>query len=379
MKITDVKTFVVGNPWKNWIFLKVFTDEGITGLGEATGGLSTKPQMGDVEELARFVVGEDPLNPGRLWDRMLKGRYLKASVGMTGIEIACWDILGKKLGVPVWQLLGGKQRDRLRVYANGWYQGPRDPVFFAEKAASMVEKGYTAFKFDPFGGAYIQMPRSSERLAISIVKAVREAVGPEVDILIEGHDRFNVPYAIRMGRLLEEFEPMLFETPVLSNDIKSILEVARAVNVPIALGERFDGVKMFGELLTSRLIGIIQPEVLKMGIGNLKTVCGIGDAYDALVACHQAQSPLCTSVNAHVHASIPNFLIHENFDDSLEPWTWDLLSGVPRVKDGYIEVPDTPGLGIELNEKEVAKHPYGEQNFLRLFEEGWETRRPKWG
>ena len=379
MKITDVKTFVVGNPWKNWVFLKVFTDEGITGLGEATGGLSTKPQVGDVEELARFVVGEDPLNPGRLWDRMLKGRYLKASVGMTGIEIACWDILGKKLGVPVWQLLGGKQRDRLRVYANGWYRGPRDPVFFAEKAASMVEKGYTAFKFDPFGGAYLQMTRPSEKIAISIVKAVREAVGPEVDILIEGHDRFNVPYAIRMGRLLEEFEPMLFETPVLSSDINATLEVARAVNVPIALGERFDGVKEFGELLTSRLIGIIQPEVLKLGIGNLKTVCGMGDAYDALVACHQAQSPLCTSVNAHVHASIPNFLIHENFDDSLEPWTWDLLSGVPRVKDGYIEVPDTPGLGIELNEKEVVKHPYGEQNFLQLFEEGWETRRPKQG
>jgi len=377
MKITDVKTFVVGNPWKNWVFLKVFTDEGITGLGEATGGLSTKPQVGDVEELARFVVGEDPLNPGRLWDRMLKGRYLRTSVGMTGIEIACWDIIGKKLNAPIWQLLGGKQRDRLRVYANGWYQGPRDPMFFAEKAAAMVEKGYTAFKFDPFGGAYLQMTRPSEKIAISIVKAVREAVGPEVDILIEGHDRFNVPYAIRMGRLLEEFEPMLFETPVLSNDIQSTLEVARAVNVPIALGERFDGAKEFGELLTSRLIGIIQPEVLKLGIGNLKTVCGIGDAYDALVACHQAQSPLCTSVNAHVHASIPNFLIHENFDDSLEPWTWDLLSGVPRVKDGYIEVPDTAGLGIELNEKEVAKHPYGEQNFLRLFEEGWETRRPR--
>jgi galactonate dehydratase len=378
MKITEVKTFVVGNPWKNWVFLKVFTDEGITGLGEATGGLSTKPQVGDVEELARFVVGEDPLNPGRLWDRMLKGRFLRTSVGMTGIEIACWDILGKKLNAPLWQLLGGKQRDRLRVYANGWYQGPRDPAFFAQKAAAMVERGYTAFKFDPFGGAYLQIPRPSEKIAVSIVKAVREAVGPEVDILIEGHDRFNVPYAIRMGRLLEEFEPMLFETPVMSNDIKATLEVARAVNVPIALGERFDGVKQFGELLTSRLIGIIQPEVLKMGIGNLRTVCGMGDAYDALVACHHAQSPLCTSVNAHVHASIPNFLIHENFDDSLEPWTWDLLSGVPRVKDGYIEVPDTPGLGVELNEKEVAKHPYGEHNFLRLFEEGWETRKPKY-
>ncbi len=377
MKITEVKTFVVGNPWKNWIFLKVFTDEGITGLGEATGGLSTKPQLGDVEELARFVVGEDPLNPGYLWDKMLKGRYLRASVGMTGIEIACWDIIGKRLNAPLWQLLGGKQRDRLRVYANGWYQGPRDPGFFAEKAAELVGRGYTALKFDPFGEAYLRMTRSSEWLAVSIVRAVREAVGPDVDLLIEGHDRFNVPYAIRMGKLLEEFEPMLFETPVLSNDIASTLEVARSVSVPISLGERFERVKDFGELLSSRLIGIIQPEVLKLGIGNLKTVCGIGAAYDALVACHQAQSPLCTSVNAHIHASIPNFLIQENFDDFLEPWTWDLLRGVPRVWDGFVEIPDLPGLGIELNEKEVAKHPYGESNFLRLFEQGWERRRPK--
>ncbi len=170
MKITAVRTFVVGNPWKNWLFLKVDTDEGISGLGEATGGLATKPHLGDVEELSRFVIGQDPRSPEALWHRMLKGRFLRPSLGMSGIEIACWDILGRSLGVPVWQLFGGKHRDSLRAYANGWYRGPREPRFFAEKAAELAAAGYTALKFDPFGGAYLQMDRRSERLAIDIVE-----------------------------------------------------------------------------------------------------------------------------------------------------------------------------------------------------------------
>jgi L-alanine-DL-glutamate epimerase-like enolase superfamily enzyme len=134
MKITELKTFVVGNPWKNWIFVKLYTDEGLTGLGEATGGLATKPNLGDVEELTRFVIGEDPRHPDKIWQKMYRGRFANPSTGMSGIELACWDLLGKSLGVPVWQLLGGKHRDQLRVYANGWYQGPRDPLFFADRA-----------------------------------------------------------------------------------------------------------------------------------------------------------------------------------------------------------------------------------------------------
>ena len=322
---------------------------------------------------------------------MYKGRFLKPSLGMTGIELACWDILGKSLGVPVLQLLGGKHRDQLRVYGNGWYQGPRDPVFFAERAAQMVEQGYTALKFDPFGGAYRQIDRAenqrmrqfeaerseqSERLSISIVRSVREAVGPDVDILVEGHNRFSVSHAIRIGRQLEEFESMWFETPVNCVDINASIEVARAIKVPVALGEDFERIGQFADLLAARAIDILQPEVLHLGLANIKKVCGMVEAYEGLIASHQAQSLLCTAINTHLHASISNFLIHENFDDSLEPWTWDVLTGVPRVENGYITVPDTPGFGVELNEEEALKHPYGPQNFLRLFEEGWETRRP---
>jgi galactonate dehydratase len=377
MKITDLKTFVVGNPWKNWIFIKLYTDEGLVGLGEATGGLATKPNLGDVEELKRFVIGEDPRHPDYLWQKMYKGRFANYSTGMNGIEMACYDILGKSLGIPVWQLLGGKQRDSLRVYANGWYQGPRDPVFFAEEAAKLVDRGYTAMKFDPFGGAHRQIDRQSERLSVAIVKAVRDAVGPDVDLCIEAHDRFTVSHAIRIGRALEEFAPMWLETPVHSSDVAATIEVAKAIDVPVATGERYKRMGPFVDLLASKVVDIVQPEVLALGVSNLKRVCGIAEASDSLVACHQAQSPLCTVVNAHMHASISNFLIQENFDDSLEPWTWDLLSGVPRVQDGYLNVPDAPGWGVELNEAEAEKHPYGEKNFLRLFQEGWETRKPE--
>ena len=379
MKITDLKTFVVGNPWKNWIFVKLYTDAGLTGLGEATGGLATKPGVGDVEELRRHVIGEDPRHPERLWVKMHKARYLGNSAGMSAIEQACWDILGKSLNAPLWQLFGGKHHTRLRVYANGWYQGPREPEAFAERAAAMVDKGYTALKFDPFGGAYQQITKASERLSIDIVRAVREAVGPEVDLLIEAHDRFTVTNAIRIGRKLEEFEPMWLETPVRTYDLAGHLAVARAINIPVVLGEGFRELRQFADLLSARVIDIVQPEPQHLGPSMARKAFAIAQAYTALVACHQAQSPFCTAMNAHHHASIPNFLIQENFDDSLEPWTWDLLSGVPRVENGYLTVSDAPGWGVELNEAEALKHPYGEKNFLRLFEEGWETRRPSDG
>ena len=359
------------------MFVKLYTDEGITGLGEATRGLSTKPAVGDVEELMPHVIGEDPLQPQTLWYKMHKARYLGQSIGMSAIEQACWDILGKSLGAPIWKLFGGKHWERLRVYANGWYQGPRDPAFFGEAASQMVDKGYTALKFDPFGGAYQQISPESEQTAVDIVCAARQAVGPNVDLLIKAHDRFTVSNAIRLARRLEEFRPFWIETPVRTYAIQASIEVARAIKFPVVLGEGFSRLRQFADLLSHRVIDIVQPEPMALGPSMSRQVFGIAQAYEALVACHQAQSPFCTAMNAHLHASIPNFLIQENFDDSLEPWTWDVLHGVPRVDgEGYLTVSDAPGWGVELNEQEAAKHPYGERNFLRLFEKGWETRRP---
>jgi galactonate dehydratase len=376
MKITEIKTYVVGNPWKNWVFVKLYTDEGISGIGEATGGLSAKPGEAQVHELGRFVIGEDPLQPERLWHKMHKGLFLGTNVGMNAIEIACWDILGKSLGAPVWKLLGGKHRPRLRVYANGWYQGPRDPAFFAEAAARVKGIGYTALKFDPFGTAYRFFSREEERLSLAIVRAVRDAVGDDVDLLIEGHDRFGVSTAVRLGHSLEEFKPMWFETPVMSTDIAATVEVARAIPIPVATGERFNKLSQVIELMSHRVVDILQPETLNIGgIGGARKAAAIIEAAEGFVALHQAQSPLNTAVNAHIHASIPNFLIQECFDDFLAPWSREIMHGVPQVQDGHLDPSDAPGIGVELDEAEMEKHPYGQDYFLRLFEEGWERRR----
>lgn len=375
MKITQVQTFIVGNPWKNWVFIKVHTDEGINGVGEATGSLSATPDEAQVQELTRFILGEDPRHPEYIWQKMYKGMYLNTNVAMSAIEIACWDILGKSLNAPLWQLLGGKQRPRLRVYANGWYQGPRDPGFFAEAAAQVKDMGYTALKFDPFGAAYRFFDAAEERLSLAIIRAVRDAVGDDVDLLIEGHDRFSVSTAIRIGKQLEEFRPMWFETPVMSTDIAATVEVARAISVPVATGERFARLAEVADLMSHRVVDIVQPETLNIGgISGARKAAAIAEAGEAFIALHQAQSPLNTAINAHIHSTIPNFLIHECFDDFLVPWVWDIMRGAPRVQYGYLEPSDAPGIGVELDETAMVKHPFGQDYFLRMFEDGWEKR-----
>jgi len=375
VKITSISTFIIGNPWKNWVIVRVETDEGVSGLGEATS-LTAQPQAAEVKELSRFVVGMDPREPARVYDAIYKGLFLRNTVAACGIEIACWDILARSLGVPLWRLLGGKLHERLRVYANAWYKCPRDPSAFAEHAARVKEMGYTALKFDPFGAAYLNLDPAEEKLSLSLVRAVRDAVGDEVDILIEGHDRFTVATAVRLGRALAEFRPAWFETPVNSQDVKATAEVARAIPVPVASGERLSYLSEFADLLAPRTVSIVQPEPLRCGgVGGAMRVAALAQAHGAVVACHQAQSPLNTALNAHLHAAMPNFMIHECFDDFLVPWAREVFRGVPPVKDGYIEPSDAPGIGVELDEEEAARHPYGEDKFIRLFEPGWEDRR----
>ncbi len=374
-RITGIRTFVVGNPWKNWVFVKVYTDTGLFGWGEATSGLETKPPEAQVHELERFVLGEDAFQPERLWQKMHKGLFLGTNVAMSGITTACWDILGKALNAPLWKLLGGKQHPTLRVYANGWYKGSREPEAFAGEAARVQSMGYTALKFDPFGATYRFFDPGEEKKSLAIVAAVRKGVGDGMELLIEAHDRFSVSTAIRVGQKLEEYRPMWLETPVMSTDIPATLEVARAIRVPVATGERFNRLGQFLELLAGRAVDIVQPETLNIGgIGGACKAAALAQAAEAFVALHQAQSPLNTALNAHLHAAMPNFLIQECFDDFLEPWSREIMHGVPRVRNGALEASDAPGIGVELDEREMARHPYGPNNFLRLFENGWEKR-----
>jgi galactonate dehydratase len=376
MIVTDLKTYVVGNPWKNWVFLELLTDEGLVGHGEATGGLSTMPNAAEVDELKPLVVGHDPMNVRALWRHLQKSLYFRSSAALSGIEMACWDLIGQKLGVPVWQLLGGAVQPRLRAYANGWYSGPRDPRGFAEAARAVVEKGYTALKFDPFGDAYKTISVSELRDSLALVEAVREAVGDEVDLMIEAHDRFTVPVAVQIGKQLERFRPFWFEAPVLSTDIPAVLEVARSQPVRVAAGELLSAVVDFHELLHPRVVDIVQPEILVCGgVQGLLDVAAAAQAYGAWIAPHNAQGPFTTIVNAHVAAASQSFLIQETFDDFLEPWGRDVLSRSCTIRDGYIDLPSGPGFGVEFVHEELARHPYSPQNFLRLFSPGWEKRK----
>ncbi|GHV12631.1 dehydratase [Spirochaetia bacterium] len=377
MKITDIKTIVVGNPWKNWIFIRLLTDEGIEGLGECTGGLDTKSHVAFIEELKSRVIGRNPLNIQGLIDFLRKTLFLNSGGNaVSGIETACWDIVGKVCNKPLYQLLGGKVREKIRVYANGWYQGPRTPEGFAEKAKQMVAAGYTALKFDPFGKAYKYMSAEDENLSIKIVEAVRKAVGDDVDILIEAHDRFNLSQAVRLGIRLEAYRPFWFETPVLSDNPEGIAEVARRIRIPVIAGERCCDNRLLAKVLATGAIDLVNPEYLGCGgITGLLDAFAIARAFNAYVAPHNAQSPYSTAVNVHVGITQPNLLIQECFDDSTVEGLDKVLSGYPKQKDGFIEPTDEPGIGVTINEDIAAKYPYGDKNFLWMFEEGWEQRR----
>ncbi len=379
MRITDLRVVIVGNPWKNWVFCLLHTDEGLVGLGEATAGMQTLAVANALRELKELCVGEDPCQIPALRQKLWKALYLPEDStihhALSGIDTACWDILAKSLHTPLYQMLGGKVRPRIRVYANGWYRGPRTPAGFAAAARQVVERGYTALKFDPFGPAYRRIEASERKLALDIVSAVRDAVGDDVDIMIEAHDRFSVDTAVQLGRELAAFRPFWLEAPVLSTDIPATNEVARRIGCPVASGERFSTLRECAELLAVRAVSIIQPET--MGIGGISALLAtfqVAAAYGADVAPHSAASPLCTAINVHVGNTQENMLIQECFDDFQDAELLETLEGYPRVQNGYIEPTEAPGLGVALVEEKAARYPYSSGNVLRLFASGWEQR-----
>lgn len=378
MKITDVKTYIVGNEWKNWVFTQVETDEGITGLGEATLNGFAKTTEAAIHELKRFVIGKDPFDVEQHSLKLFRDFYSDGGqiqgAALAGIEYACWDIMGKALNVPVYKLIGGKCHDRLRVYANGWYRAARTPENFYENAKKVIAKGYTALKFDPFGSAWRVVDRQDFHLALEIIAAVREAVGPDTDILIEGHNRFSVHTALQFAEAMKKYEPTWFEAPVPPQKISSMVEVAKRSPVPIACGEDYYCREQFSELLMHNAVHIIQLEPQYLGLTAAKQISAMTHANNGVIAPHSAQGPLCSLVCAHLNTATPNFFIHEIFDDFNSDWTQNILTHPVEVKNGYIELSDRPGWGAELNVELAKQHPYNPGNFLPLFRDGWEKR-----
>lgn len=293
---------------------------------------------------------------------------------LTAIETVCWDIMDKVTNQPIYKLIGGQAHEKLRVYANGWYRGPRDPQSFHDKAKDVVARGYTALKFDPFGNAWRTVERKDFTLALEIISAVREAVGTDVDILIEGHNRFSVHTALQFADAMTPYHPTWFEAPVPPHLISSMVEVAKRSPVPVACGEDYYSREQFAELLRHDAVHIIQLEPQFLGISASKQIAGMVHAHNGVIAPHSAQGPICSIVCAHLNMATPNFFIHEIFDEFNEPWEDDLLTTPMHVENGYVVPPQGPGLGTDLNLDEIVKHPYQRGNWLPLFKSGWERR-----
>lgn len=379
MKIVRIETYIAGNPWKNWLFAKVLTDEGIYGIGEGTLNYFGKTVEAAIHELTPLILGMNPFQVEIISQRLIRDVYSDGAqvhmCAVAAIETACWDIIGKACGQPIYNLWGGRCHEKLRAYANGWYRGPRTPESFHEKAKDVVRRGYTALKFDPFGDNWRMTTRQDFDLTVDIVRAVRDAVGPKVDILIEGHCRFNVSTALQFAQALAPMRPAWFEEPVPHTNIAAMVEVARRSPVPIATGESLSNKQQFAELVEHNAISIFQPEPLNLGgLFAARKIADMVDAHYGMIAPHSAQGPVCSAACAQLNASIPNFYLHEIFDEFNEPWEKEIITGGVEVVDGYIDVSDRPGLGIDLNIEEILRHPYQPENALPLFRSGWEKR-----
>jgi galactonate dehydratase len=379
MKITDLTTHILHDGWRNLIFVELTTDSGITGLGEATLANRTEAVVGYLHEAkAKHVIGSDPFDTESLWQRMYKGDFIRggmvACAGLSAVDIACHDIMGKALGVPVYKLIGGAIRESVPCYANGWYTVGRTPEAIAERAAGVVERGYKALKIDPFGPGAGELSRQERLLSVGIIRAIREAVGSEVAIFVEAHARFAPVEAIRLCRLLEPFDIGWFEEPCPWDDPLAWRAVKDKVGVPIAGGEHFSTRHGFRTVIENRCVDILQPDVLYCGgLSEMRKLCTWADAYSLLVAPHNSQGPVCTTASAHAAIGIPNLKVLEVFDDFMQPQVKASVPGGAQVVGSTIRLSDRPGLGIELDQEVISRHPY-EAVFFNLFGEGWERR-----
>lgn len=380
MKISDVKTYVVGTPWRNLTVVKVRTDEGLEGVGEVRMLNHTDALLGYFSEaVPNHVLGSDPFNIEDLVQRMYRNDFARAGeIAMSAIstiEIACWDIIGKALGQPVYRLLGGAVRPRIKAYANGWYTVERTPEEFRAAALRVVEKGYRALKFDPFGSGFYELDLEEKVKVVELVEAVRDAVGPDVEILLEMHGRFNPITAIEMSRELERFKPSWVEEPVPPENLAALKKAAEKINIPVATGERIHTRYDFRQLFELQAADYIQPDITHFGgISEVKKLAAWAENYYILIAPHNVGGPISTAAALHVAASTPNFKIQEHFNDFADEWVKTIAPGNPEVVDGYFALPEGPGLGVALNEEVIEANPR-QKVFFNLFAENWHRRQ----
>lgn len=381
MKITEIETFTVGAGWKNWLFVKVHTDAGIHGIGEGTlNGFIATTEAG-VHELKHLAIGQDPRRISSLSKRMfdsvsLDGGHIHRTV-IAAVEVACWDILGKSLGVPIHQLLGGQVRDSVLGYANGWYRTERTPENFLEAAKAVLAKGFKAFKLDPFGTAQGFISRDELELSYDICRALRDKLPADTRILIDVHARFTEIAALKAAERFADLDIYWWEEPTSRDRQETVHEVGHRSPIPVATGEMYDTVGQFYSLAAGGGVNIFQPEPMSLGgIGPSMQVANLALAHGSYIAPHQSGGPVATAVCLQLAAAVPNFLIQEHFDAFNDAWTFDLVTWRPTVdpKNGHLSLPDAPGLGIDLNIDAINEHPYDPHAYLNVHTEGWEQR-----
>ena len=380
MKIVKVETTVVGAPWRELTFVEVETDEGLVGVGEVRMVNKTETLTTCIREMApRYAIGADPFNVETLAWNVQRGEYGRAGEvaqsALAGMEIACWDIMGQALQVPVWKLLGGEFRKQAPAYANGWYQAGRDPVAIAELASEVIERGYTALKIDPFGAASMSIAPRDFRRSIEILEAVRERVGPDVEIFVEMHGRFAPDVAGRVARELEGCRPGWIEEPTPPESARALRRVREHTSLPIATGERIHALAEFREFFEEGLVDIVQADLTHFGgFMSLKRLAGWALAYYLRLAPHNVCGPVGTMAALHFAVSTPNFMVLEHFNDFADPWVQELVDNPPAVgADGCFDLPQRPGLGLKLDHDACAEHP-ATGGRINLFEPGWEQR-----
>jgi galactonate dehydratase len=378
MKITKLETFLANAGLRNFLFVRLGTDTGLSGVGEATLEWQEKTVQTLIHEWVEGrVLGRDPFDVEAVVGGMIRDQYQGGATVMTaisGVEIALWDLIGKACRQPVYRLLGGRCHERLPAYANAWYGGARTPRDYAERAREAVGRGHHALKFDPFGTAWKDLTPEQADAVIECVAAVREAAGPGVALMIEFHGRLSAGTAVDMIRRLERFAPAWCEEPVAPECLDLLAEVRRQVRSPIAAGERLYTLADFHRLTTLRAADVVQMDIAHCGgLWVAKKVAAMAAVQDLRVAPHCSVGPVALAAALHFDLSTPNFLIQESFADFDVPWRAAFVRGWDPARGGECVLPDAPGLGLELDENVLADHPYVPNPFPSLWDGEWQT------
>ena len=374
MKIIDIKTTIVNAEMRNWVFVKVITDDDIYGWGEATVEWKTRAVVGAIEDIKPLLIGKDPRNIKQNFQIMTKHGFWKMGViGMTaisGIEHALWDILGKSLNTSVWQLLGGKVRDKIKIYTHlglgdmkAVYDDTMETNKLNDHAIKLVERGYKAFKvvFIPF--THHTTTKNDLIKVNNLMSSLRNAVGDQIEIMVDFHGRCASGIAaIQYIKELESYNPLFVEEPILPGDNKTLLQIKNSINCPLATGERLIGHLEFEDIISMRSIDIAQPDLNHCGgLLEAKNISAAAAVANIGIAPHNPNGPIAGAAALHFAASTPNHIIQEVMDKSV-PWYEDVISTTPIVRNGdHWEIPDTVGLGIEVNEKEALKYPFKQE------------------